>query len=813
MLATLFEGMWSTFGELVLVLVITFSTRFAGAFVLARAETMAATYVSDPSSISLSSNYFVRHWRGECSLGISYWLNGGVLAGIVPGALTQAVSLVEKGDYSLRAISFAGLGTLLFSVIAWLWSTVGIWRSARQHVARGGSSGWASAARVGVALGTIGMIAQLSTTILPQIKEFALIASGNDPIGNININVATNGQSVIVRGVLREGSAAEVQKILDAAPGATSLVLNSAGGRLFEAQQLARAVRIRHLNTYVEDQCASACTYVFLAGKDRASTPNARIGFHQPHFPGLDARAQRDMTNAMLTIYRGAELPEAFIQHIAKTPPEDMWYPTRDELIAAHVITRVSLGGEAAISLMGMRSKQELLLLLESIPLFQAIEKRFPGTTYEAVERGWAAKERGGTDAEVQSSMRSIISEIYPTLLKTADVSILDSYVKLMISEMSAAQAIGGEACTRLLTGELNIAHTLPREIVEKETQFVFLALASPSATAMPPLDRAQFTQAMQKVRANVPRKHLNVVDDMNAYINQPDLVCEAMVVFFRTIQALPSRQRDVVLRGWFHDEDAKEETSRSLALPEREPLAARRISQQAREQVLRSEQEESARTARKEAQLKNEFKHQAGEQYRGEKQIEKGALFESEATSERVLHFPEEEHARETKKNSERQAFNAEPKRLEEARRKGQEARARAVPEEDDLLRIPKQMAPQIVPLQTVSPPETILKGFSSGLSNSYWARVQSIISSQWEPPPVDMAGQTYTTMTVKFRLQRDGTIKDVAVQESSGNAYFDMAAQRAVLRPRVFPPFPVELTESYQDLSMVFTVGELGK
>ena len=39
---------------------------------------------------------------------------------------------------------------------------------------------------------------------------------------------------------------------------------------------------------------------------------------------------------------------------------------------------------------------------------------------------------------------------------------------------------------------------------------------------------------------------------------------------------------------------------------------------------------------------------------------------------------------------------------------------------------------------------------------------------------------------MIVKFRLQRDGSIKDVVVQQSSGNAYFDMAGQRAVQRPK---------------------------
>ena len=133
--------------------------------------------------------------------------------------------------------------------------------------------------------------------------------------------------------------------------------------------------------------------------------------------------------------------------------------------------------------------------------------------------------------------------------------------------------------------------------------------------------------------------------------------------------------------------------------------------------------------------------------------------------------------------------------------------------------LDIPKEFAPSETPIKpapqhevkvpSAKTPETTLKISGTAGSNPYWARVQSIISSQWEPPPVDMAGQTYT-MIVKFRLQRDGTIKDVVIRQSSGNAYFDMAGQRAVLRPRVLPVFPAEMTDSYKDVEMVFRVGE---
>jgi len=126
--------------------------------------------------------------------------------------------------------------------------------------------------------------------------------------------------------------------------------------------------------------------------------------------------------------------------------------------------------------------------------------------------------------------------------------------------------------------------------------------------------------------------------------------------------------------------------------------------------------------------------------------------------------------------------------------------------------LDIPKEVKPapqQEVKVPAAKTPDTSLKISGTAGSSPYWARVQSIISSHWEPPPIDMGGQTYTVI-VKFRLQRDGTIKDVVVQQSSGNTYFDMAGQRAVQRPRVLPVFPADMTDSYKDVEMVFRVGE---
>ena len=107
------------------------------------------------------------------------------------------------------------------------------------------------------------------------------------------------------------------------------------------------------------------------------------------------------------------------------------------------------------------------------------------------------------------------------------------------------------------------------------------------------------------------------------------------------------------------------------------------------------------------------------------------------------------------------------------------------------------------------VKAPQTQLKTSGSSGTNPYWARVESIIKSHWEPPPIDVTGQTYSAV-VKFRFYRNGTVKDVGIHQSSGNSYFDLAGQRAVQKPRQFPPFPSEMTEPYQDVEMVFRVGE---
>jgi colicin import membrane protein len=144
----------------------------------------------------------------------------------------------------------------------------------------------------------------------------------------------------------------------------------------------------------------------------------------------------------------------------------------------------------------------------------------------------------------------------------------------------------------------------------------------------------------------------------------------------------------------------------------------------------------------------------------------------------------------------------------LEEELKKVKEFKPAAkldIPKETPVKPVPQQEAA----IPQVKAPQTQLKTSGSSGTNPFWGRVEAIIKSQWEPPPIDVSGQTYSAV-VRFRFYRNGTVKDVVIQQTSGNSYFDMAGQRAVLKPRQFPAFPADMTDAYQDVEMVFRVGE---
>jgi TonB family protein len=80
------------------------------------------------------------------------------------------------------------------------------------------------------------------------------------------------------------------------------------------------------------------------------------------------------------------------------------------------------------------------------------------------------------------------------------------------------------------------------------------------------------------------------------------------------------------------------------------------------------------------------------------------------------------------------------------------------------------------------------------------YLGQVTTLIKRNWQP----RQGQTGQN-TVKFTIQRDGTITDVSIKEGT-NQLLNLASQRALIQTRSVPPLPAAFTPQQMTVYLIF-------
>ncbi len=82
------------------------------------------------------------------------------------------------------------------------------------------------------------------------------------------------------------------------------------------------------------------------------------------------------------------------------------------------------------------------------------------------------------------------------------------------------------------------------------------------------------------------------------------------------------------------------------------------------------------------------------------------------------------------------------------------------------------------------------------------YIDNMKRLIGQHWLRPQMGGAPK----MIVRFTIERDGSIRDAAVELPSGNATFDRAALRAVLEASPLPPLPFGYNGTYLGVHLTF-------
>ncbi len=201
--------------------------------------------------------------------------------------------------------------------------------------------------------GGIRVLAGLCALVLPvsaistclNARPLLLIAIGSDPLPRAVIQLLPGGREVEIRGTLEAGIAARLQRVLRAHPGVRWVHLNSPGGWVTEGERLARIIHAKRLGTYTATGCYSACVLAFVAGSPRVLNPDARLGLHSASGRDADpmvATLGNELYQKVLLRYG---VSPSLVAMSTSAPANDLWMPDPGQLLAGHLIDRISTDG------------------------------------------------------------------------------------------------------------------------------------------------------------------------------------------------------------------------------------------------------------------------------------------------------------------------------------------------------------------------------------------------------------------------------------------------------------------------------------
>ncbi len=162
-------------------------------------------------------------------------------------------------------------------------------------------------------------------------------ATDQDAIGKQGYSVDVDEQTLLINGYMAWGLLNQVNAALAENPQINTVVMNSPGGHIQVGTRLYDLFRRHGVDTVADGLCGSACTIAFIGGKERILNKGAKLGFHSTGGSGqnlIEAGNQK-----LIAIFREFGAGEDFIQQLISTPPEDVWYPDRKQLLASRIMT------------------------------------------------------------------------------------------------------------------------------------------------------------------------------------------------------------------------------------------------------------------------------------------------------------------------------------------------------------------------------------------------------------------------------------------------------------------------------------------
>ncbi len=170
---------------------------------------------------------------------------------------------------------------------------------------------------------------------------FSLITAPSAGMEISRIANCNGGDVLKLRGDIKAGDYVKFRSQFGGERRIVGLDLDSPGGSLQEGVRIAMLARQKRLSTYVAKGCDSACAFIFLLGRKRYASGEAKIGVHAVgnNYGSEDNGTIRDTIYfARLSAKLG--IPASTVGKMVTTPPGKISFLDRSDLSALKVIVR-----------------------------------------------------------------------------------------------------------------------------------------------------------------------------------------------------------------------------------------------------------------------------------------------------------------------------------------------------------------------------------------------------------------------------------------------------------------------------------------
>lgn len=175
-----------------------------------------------------------------------------------------------------------------------------------------------------------------------QLQNPAVVES-RAPQKRFRVHMSLDGQVLTYDGIMSSGMMGDLDALLANSQDLRQITLNSPGGNLNEARRLAQRVLQYGLDTHVVEECSASCLLAFTAGANRTLGRGAKLGFHRY---GLDFKQLMPFVETDVerlqdqSFFEQQQISPAFINRYFNADRRALWYPRRNELFDAGIITK-----------------------------------------------------------------------------------------------------------------------------------------------------------------------------------------------------------------------------------------------------------------------------------------------------------------------------------------------------------------------------------------------------------------------------------------------------------------------------------------